>query len=545
MRRLPTGSPNAAGRLLADAAHSPRWSPALAAGLRAGQAFALAYAAAKRGAGAVDFDDLIRARRDAAARRPAWATGCATSSTRQTDHILVDEAQDTNERAVEHRPRAGRRVSSPARAPSRRHRDDLHRRRLQAGDLRLPGHRSGRASTSPAPGSRARREAVERDFLDLSMDRSFRSSPPILAVGRPGDRRSRPRGARPAAAAQPARERTMRSGPGSVTLVAARSPTRASADEEAGEEGWISDATRRYAATARAAGQGLARPAVPARKPGAAAAARGHPDPGPPPRRARRADRRAAPCRGRAGGGRRPAAAVGAAGGAGPARRRPLRRPAARRSQPRRLLVSPLFGWSQDELFDAALRPRGRALAAHPRPRAPEGARALSRSSPWPIMRRRTASSRRSCPARSTGGASCSSGSAPRRATRSRNCSPRRSTSRRNAAASLQAFLDWFARGEVEIVRDPSAPLDAVRVMTVHGAKGLQSPVVILADACADPDSAGPGGGSAELQLEERGRQRCRSSARARTSWPSRSKSQVERQDRPTARSIGGCSTSR
>ena len=32
---------------------------ALAAGLRAGQAFALAYADAKRGAGAVDFDDLI------------------------------------------------------------------------------------------------------------------------------------------------------------------------------------------------------------------------------------------------------------------------------------------------------------------------------------------------------------------------------------------------------------------------------------------------------------------------------------------------------
>ncbi|HEX8194270.1 MAG TPA: PD-(D/E)XK nuclease family protein, partial [Allosphingosinicella sp.] len=56
---------------------------------------------------------------------------------------------------------------------------------------------------------------------------------------------------------------------------------------------------------------------------------------------------------------------------------------------------------------------------------------------------------------------------------------------------SLEAFLDWFARGDVEIVRDPSAPLDAVRVMTVHGSKGLQSPVLILADACADPDRKG------------------------------------------------------
>ncbi|WP_294352435.1 UvrD-helicase domain-containing protein, partial [uncultured Sphingomonas sp.] len=55
---------------------------------------------------------------------------------------------------------------------------------------------------------------------------------------------------------------------------------------------------------------------------------------------------------------------------------------------------------------------------------------------------------------------------------------------------SLQRFLDWFERDEVEIVRDAAAPLDAVRVMTAHGAKGLQAPLVILADATADPDSA-------------------------------------------------------
>ncbi|TXC70984.1 double-strand break repair helicase AddA [Sphingomonas ginsenosidivorax] len=55
---------------------------------------------------------------------------------------------------------------------------------------------------------------------------------------------------------------------------------------------------------------------------------------------------------------------------------------------------------------------------------------------------------------------------------------------------SLQRFLDWFDRGDVEIVRDPSAPLDAVRVMTAHGAKGLQAPLVILADATADPTAA-------------------------------------------------------
>ena len=55
---------------------------------------------------------------------------------------------------------------------------------------------------------------------------------------------------------------------------------------------------------------------------------------------------------------------------------------------------------------------------------------------------------------------------------------------------SLQHFLDWFDRGDAEIKRDPAAPLDAVRVMTVHGAKGLQAPLVILADATFDPDLA-------------------------------------------------------
>ncbi|KPF65791.1 hypothetical protein IP88_13215, partial [alpha proteobacterium AAP81b] len=49
---------------------------------------------------------------------------------------------------------------------------------------------------------------------------------------------------------------------------------------------------------------------------------------------------------------------------------------------------------------------------------------------------------------------------------------------------SLQGFLAWIDADDVEIKRDPEAPLDAVRLMTVHGAKGLQAPIVILADAC-------------------------------------------------------------
>ncbi|OWK32682.1 double-strand break repair helicase AddA [Sphingomonas mucosissima] len=57
------------------------------------------------------------------------------------------------------------------------------------------------------------------------------------------------------------------------------------------------------------------------------------------------------------------------------------------------------------------------------------------------------------------------------------------------ATPSLQRFLDWFDRGEVEVKREAEGVLNAVRVMTAHGAKGLQAPVVILADATADPDA--------------------------------------------------------
>lgn len=52
---------------------------------------------------------------------------------------------------------------------------------------------------------------------------------------------------------------------------------------------------------------------------------------------------------------------------------------------------------------------------------------------------------------------------------------------------SLQLFLDWFCASKAEIKRDPAKPENAVRVMTVHGAKGLQAPIVVLADATADP----------------------------------------------------------
>jgi ATP-dependent helicase/nuclease subunit A len=55
----------------------------------------------------------------------------------------------------------------------------------------------------------------------------------------------------------------------------------------------------------------------------------------------------------------------------------------------------------------------------------------------------------------------------------------------------LQGFLQWFAEGKTEIKRDlEHAARDEVRVITVHGAKGLQAPVVILADTMQTPGQA-------------------------------------------------------
>ena len=72
--------------------------------------------------------------------------------------------------------------------------------------------------------------------------------------------------------------------------------------------------------------------------------------------------------------------------------------------------------------------------------------------------------------------------------------------------------------------------------MTVHGAKGLQSPVVILADACADPDRAGGGVRLAALDLGEgltvpAFRPRTEELADPPTSW-------IQEQERPIGRTL-------
>ena len=62
---------------------------------------------------------------------------------------------------------------------------------------------------------------------------------------------------------------------------------------------------------------------------------------------------------------------------------------------------------------------------------------------------------------------------------------------------SLAGFIAWFDAGTADLKRDSDSASGQVRVMTVHGSKGLQAPIVILADAAGAPGEAG------DLALED------------------------------------------
>ena len=156
------------------------------------------------------------------------------------------------------------------------------------------------------------------------------------------------------------------------------------------------------------------------------------------------------------------------------------------------LLVSPLIGWSQDQLLELAWRPKGVALwdhlrrSGHPEVMATaESLRDLLRradtelpqallywilAGPWAGRRRLVArlGSEANDPINELlNAASAFAGS---------------------HTASLAGFIRWFDSGDGELKREAGAGNGLVRVMTVHGSKGLQAPIVILADATGDPD---------------------------------------------------------
>jgi len=466
----------------------------LADGLEVGRDYARAYALAKRRVGGVDFDDLI-ATTVALLDQPGIGEWVRYKLDQATEHVLIDEAQDTNAdqwrivRALADEFFVGRGIYAPS-----------TRTLFTVGDWKQAIF--GFQGTDPFNfaaaelhfGRRALEVAGDDEWPEaerglplerLSLTHSFRSTRPILAFV----------DAAVAAAGEPGLgaigelevHASEVKGPGSVTLW----PTIIAGGSEDDEEGWVEDAVRKLAGDiAKAVRRWLAPDGLMLESKG---------------RRLRPEDvmilvKR----RGDLASlivARLYAEGVPVAG----VDRLRLNAPLAVQDllatirfvlQPEddlslaSLLVSPLIGWTQDELMAAAPREAGPLWRHLQRTQSAERlapllamlARAdiatpyqfLEELLSGPLDGRRKLILRLGTEARDP----------------IEELLNAALTFESNTTPSLQRFLDWFDRGDVDIVRDPSAPLDAVRVMTAHGAKGLQAPLVILADATADPAAA-------------------------------------------------------
>jgi len=460
----------------------------LAQGLVVGRDYAEAYRVAKRRAGAVDFDDLIRATVELLGQ-PGMGDWVRYKLDQATDHVLIDEAQDTNLQQWRIVNAVVEDFFAGAGAKDRK-----VRTLFTVGDHKQAIF--GFQGTDPiffsaAEQSFRARAEVASDLPDidpipfeqLSLTASFRSTAPILefvdaAIGvlpEPG-----------LGAVDPEKHASKVAGPGQVNLW---SPTLGGEGDDDGEEGWVADAVRVHATR-------IARQVKAWIDGGVMLESKG---------RALRPEDVMILVKRRGELASLIVARLYAEGVpvAGVDRLR-LTAPLAVQDllaairfvlQPRddlalaSLLVSPLVGWSQDELMHAAMKRRGslwpHLQATQPAERLDPLNTMLRRAdftTPYvfleelltgPLDGRRKLLRRLGQEARDPIDELLNAALEFERV----------------AIPSLQRFLDWFDRGDIEIVRDPSAPLDAVRVMTAHGAKGLQAPLVILADATADPES--------------------------------------------------------
>ncbi len=455
----------------------------LAQVLHAGRAYARDYGEAKRLAGAVDFDDLI-ARAASLLAQDGIAEWIRYKLDQRIDHILVDEAQDTNVRqwtivaALTAEFFAGEGAKG-----------DKVRTIFTVGDFKQAIF--GFQGTSPEAFRVARTafqrhaEAAEQDFFTLSLDQSFRTTPAVLDVV---DRTiATLRGERLGLDGGEVRHISANRHPGEVMLW---KPVVANLSEEAeGEEDWAEDQERVLA-------QRIARQIKQWIDDGLMLESRGRP--------VRAGDimilvrRRSELARLIVARLYEEQVAV-----AGIDRLR-LNAPLAVRDllaalrfavQPEdelnlaALLVSPLIGWTQDELMTRLIG-RRTGLWRHLNQTLDAGLLAPLRdllgvadfTTPYRYLEAMLSGpmdGRRKLIARLGAEAADPIEELLNAALAFES----------DDHPSLQRFIDWFDRGEVEIVRDAAAAGDMLRLLTVHGAKGLQAPIVILADACLDPDA--------------------------------------------------------
>ena len=469
--------------------HLADYADLLAAGLAVGRDYAFAYRAAKRRIGAVDFDDLIDAA-VALLRQDGMGDWVRFKLDQATDHVLIDEAQDTNLRQWEIVDAITSDFFSGLGT-----RGDRRRTLFTVGDYKQAIF--GFQGTDPLNFRWAERhfrdlaevtsdisEIEPTPFEQLALTSSFRSTQPILdfvdaAIGvLPGGGLGVDDNQRHSSKVE---------GPGQVNLWA---PTLAGEEDE-GEEGWVTDAVRAHATRIAAQVKEWLDPNDPL-----ILESKGRPlRPEDIMILVKRRGELASLIVARLYAEGVPVAGVDRLRLTAPLAVQDLLAAIRFVLQPQddlalaSLLVSPLIGWSQDELMRAAMKRRG-GLWAHLQATQP-----AERIAPLSAMLRRAdfTTPYVFLEEMLTGPLDGRRKLIRRLGQEARDPIDELLNAalefERVAIPSLQRFLDWFDRGDVEIVRDPSQPLDAVRVMTAHGAKGLQAPLVILADATADPEA--------------------------------------------------------
>ena len=469
--------------------HLADYADLLAAGLAVGRDYAFAYRAAKRRIGAVDFDDLIDAA-VALLRQDGMGDWVRFKLDQATDHVLIDEAQDTNLRQWEIVDAITSDFFSGLGT-----RGDRRRTLFTVGDYKQAIF--GFQGTDPLNFRWAERhfrdlaevtsdisEIEPTPFEQLALTSSFRSTQPILdfvdaAIGvLPGGGLGVDDNQRHSSKVE---------GPGQVNLWA---PTLAGEEDE-GEEGWVTDAVRAHATRIAAQVKAWLDPNDPL-----ILESKGRPlRPEDVMILVKRRGELASLIVARLYAEGVPVAGVDRLRLTAPLAVQDLLAAIRFVLQPQddlalaSLLVSPLIGWSQDELMRAAMKRRG-GLWAHLQATQP-----AERIAPLSAMLRRAdfTTPYVFLEEMLTGPLDGRRKLIRRLGQEARDPIDELLNAalefERVAIPSLQRFLDWFDRGDVEIVRDPSQPLDAVRVMTAHGAKGLQAPLVILADATADPEA--------------------------------------------------------